>query len=54
MYAHYFASRNDKQVVISTTPDLSGNLSTVSITRVSGKRQAREIARKNNAQCWNF
>ncbi len=54
-YAHYTnGGKRGNLLEITTTPDRSGHLSTLSITRVEGKRQARELARKANALCWNF
>lgn len=44
--AHYF---NNKTVVIANGPAPVGQT-----IKVSGKREAREIAKKHNAQPWNF
>lgn len=59
MYAHYFEGKGRKELIISETPDLRGYPLTVgtdvaTITRVAGRRQAREIARQHNAKPWNF
>lgn len=44
--AHYF---NNKTVVIAEGPRPVGQT-----FKVSGKKEAREIAAKHNAQPWNF
>jgi ribosomal protein S3 len=51
-YAHYFATRTRRELVISDTPSLAGNAG-VTVT-VSGKAEARRIAREHGAQPWNF
>ena len=51
MYASYVASKTVKQVIIHTTPALTGKVKTIT---VSGKAEAREVAAQHSAQCWNF
>ena len=47
--AHYFASKQAKKVVIAVGPRPVGEEYTV-----SGKAEARKIAKQHNAQPWNF
>ena len=47
--AHYFASKSIKKVVIATGPAPRGEEFSV-----SGKAEARKIAKQHNAQPWNF
>lgn len=49
MYAHYFATKKTKFVVISKTTRPEGQR-----IAVSGKAEARRIAKAHNAQPWNF
>ena len=52
MYAHYFATKTIKFVLITHTvhPYSNGAVR----VEVKGKAEAREVAKRNNAQCWNF
>lgn len=47
--AHYFASKSAKKVVISEGLTPVGEEFTV-----SGKAEARKLAKQHNAQPWNF
>lgn len=47
--AHYFASRSFKRIVISDTTRPEGMA-----YLVTGKVQARKVAKEFNAKCWNF
>lgn len=49
MFAHYFASKKTKFVVISETNRPEGQR-----IAVSGKAEARRLAKERNAQPWNF
>ncbi|ALH23562.1 hypothetical protein AVV50_gp39 [Pseudomonas phage PaMx42] len=49
MFAHYFASKKTKFVVISETNRPEGQR-----IAVSGKAEARRVAKERNAQPWNF
>ena len=50
MYAHYFKFGSKHQVLITPTcQPINGDMFTV-----SGKKEAREIAKINNATPWNF
>lgn len=49
MFAHYFATRKNKFVVISET-----NRPTGERIPVSGKVEARRIAKEKGASPWNF
>lgn len=49
MLAHYFASKKTKFVVISDGPTPNGKR-----IAVSGKVEARKIAKEHDAQPWNF
>ena len=50
-YAHFFTSKGGREVVLSMTPALNQATATI---KVSGKREARQIAARHSAQCWNF
>jgi ribosomal protein L7Ae-like RNA K-turn-binding protein len=47
--AHYFSTRANKLVIISNDTHPQG----ITI-KVSGKKEAREVAKKHNATPWNF
>lgn len=47
--AHYFGCGKSKQVIIAEGVKPIGQA-----FKVSGKKEAREIAAKHNAQPWNF
>jgi hypothetical protein len=49
MFAHYFASKKTKFVVISETDRPEGQR-----IAVSGKAEARMVVKERNAQPWNF
>ena len=49
MFAHYFASKKTKFVIISETNRPVGER-----IPVSGLKEARQIAKEHNAQPWNF
>jgi hypothetical protein len=53
LYAHYFASRSRKELVLSLAAYISKFDATETVV-VSGKREARRIANERGAQCWNF
>lgn len=48
----YFASRTKKIVTIEHAPKYG--VSTKETRNVSGKREARQIAKDLNGVCWNF
>jgi hypothetical protein len=48
-YAHYFASKNTKYVVISQDTSPVGFK-----IAVKGKAEARQVAKDQNATPWNF
>lgn len=52
MYAHYFATKAVKYVMITKTmqPYSDGAIRVI----VKGKADARNVAAKYNAECWNF
>lgn len=47
--AHYFGAGKNKQVIIADGVKPIGQA-----FKVSGKREARQIAEQHNAQPWNF
>lgn len=49
MFAHYFASKKTKFVVISEGPRPDGKR-----IAVAGKVEARKVAAQHNATPWNF
>jgi hypothetical protein len=49
MKAHYFSSKSKKVLVISEGPSPVGRE-----YPVSGKAEARKIAKQHNAEPWNF
>lgn len=51
MYAHYFARKQEKFVIIARSGRLQDQVKTIP---VSGKREAKKVARENNAVPWNF
>jgi hypothetical protein len=53
MYAHYFASKTRKYLVISKTPACT-MADRVDEIEVSGKAEARRVAKLFSACCWNF
>lgn len=58
LYAHYFASRRERHLILTTSirpivKDENGMDIGVRID-VAGKIDARRIADDNNAKCWNF
>lgn len=52
MYAHYFESKTRKDLFLTETPSLRGNEAPA--IPVSGKKEARRIAKESGAQPWNF
>lgn len=52
MYAHYFATKSAKYVMITRTmqPYSDGAIR----VPVKGKAEARKFAAQYNAECWNF
>lgn len=52
-FAHFFAktSRKPAELILTDSPRLGGFDTTIC---VSGKAEARRIARQRNAKCWNF
>ena len=53
MFAHYFATRTVKYVLITNNYSLAASTQQRKIT-VSGKAEARKIAAANSAKPWNF
>ncbi len=51
MYAHYYASRTRKTVLITNSPALNAPLAEIEVARKAG---ARRVAAKYNAKPWNF
>ncbi len=49
MYAHYFASKGLKYIVISSSPRPVGEQ-----IAVKGKVEARKVAKQHNASPYNF
>jgi diaminopimelate decarboxylase len=49
MFAHYYASKKTKFVIISESARPAGKQITV-----SSKAEARKVAKQHNAQAWNF
>lgn len=49
-YAHYYASRKEKIVVISDNLEGKGGLT----FDVKSKAEARGLAKAYSAKCWNF
>ena len=53
MFAHFYGSKAKGFIlIISVSPIIRGDL--LKQISVSGKREARQIAKKLNATCWNF
>jgi len=50
--AHYFASRTKRELVLTEGPAL--NVGVTMTTAVSGKAEARRLAKQYGAQPWNF
>ena len=52
-YAHFFSktARKPAELVLTDSPKLGGFDTTICVT---GKAQARQIAKKRNAIVWNF
>ena len=48
-YAHYFKAGKKHELIIST-----GYSPTGETLQVSGKKEAKQLAKKLNAQPWNF
>lgn len=53
MYAHYFASSTHRYLFISASPAPTFGTAGEEI-QVSGKVEARRIAKARGARCWNF
>lgn len=49
MYAHYYATKFQKILILSETVRPTGQA-----ISVKNKAEARKIAKENNATCWNF
>jgi hypothetical protein len=61
MYAHYTATKTRKTVIITRDPSLRGMYDTrdtggnfVATHEVTGKVDARRVADRYSAVCWNF
>lgn len=52
-YIHYYASKSQKYVFFSMAPRFTPDESLNKIN-VSGKAEAKRIAKENNLQPWNF
>ena len=52
MYAHLFKTASGFDLHITTSPSLCDGAGVV--VRVATKREARAIAKRSNAQPWNF
>tara|TARA_R110000851_G_scaffold187318_1_gene337096 strand:- start:8949 stop:9101 length:153 start_codon:yes stop_codon:yes gene_type:complete len=50
MYAHYFASKKTKHVLITLTNRPTGG----ERIEVKGKAEARKVAAQHGAKAWNF
>lgn len=51
LFAHYFVSRTKRLLILSDKPSPIGD---GDLYEVAGKREARRIAKRENALCWNF
>jgi hypothetical protein len=51
LYAHYYASKTTKFVLLSSDIRATENVKRIAVT---GKTEAKKIAKANNAQAWNF
>jgi len=54
LFAHYWVSKRKLKNILSISVDFPIPSSLDKQYRVSGKREARKIAKELNATCWNF